>query len=91
MNKLTKTSRAVVAASFLASSTLMPIQASAQSGVESRVNCQGADGCVLPIGTESAGGVSWLLPALLGIAAIAGAIFILSDDDDDDDDIPVSP
>ncbi|WJY18442.1 hypothetical protein QQS45_12620 [Alteriqipengyuania flavescens] len=89
---MTKTNitRASVAAAFLATSTLLPIQANAQSQIESRVNCQGADGCVLPIGVEEeAAGVNWLLPALLGLAAIVGAIILLSDDDDDDE-VPVS-
>ena len=90
MTKTNKITRASVAAAFLASSTLLPIQANAQSQIESRVNCQGVDGCVLPIGVEEAGGgISWLLPALLGLAAIIGAVILLSDDDDDDE-IPVS-
>ncbi|GMN12239.1 hypothetical protein [Altererythrobacter sp. MTPC7] len=35
------------------------------------------------------GGAGWILPALLGIAAIVGAILILDDSDDDDEPISV--
>lgn len=90
MTNFSKAMRVSVAGAFLATSTLMPIQAHAQGQLADRVNCQGADGCVLPLTPAvEEGGIGWLLPVLVGLGAIIGAIVLLSDDDDDVD-TPVS-
>ena len=65
--------------------------------------CQAAQpGCVLPVGVappvvadappvfvEEGGGIGWL-PILIGLAALAGLLWLLLDDDDDDE-VPVTP
>lgn len=61
-----------------------------QSGMQGCVLPVGADPVVAPIVGEEAG-FSWLLPALLGVAAIVGGILIFADDDDDEDEEPISP
>ena len=84
---MTKTFRSIAAAGMLASAAALPVQATA-----STVCAGGQAGCVLPVEgaapmapVETArGGASWVLPALLGIAAVVGGILLLTDDDDDD-------
>ena len=80
--------KAMAAAGLLVGSTVAPLSAlsaapctSAQAGCVLPVEPAPATAVVDPV--EEGTGIGWLLPALLGVAAVVGAILLLDDDDDE--------